>query len=182
MLSARPSPPRGVRWVGLHRARHVLCVHDGLDEYGQGFHDWFPRSGAPDRLLPRGRADLGVPGADRARFEELKALAFSDPLACARRLRRSRLPRPEPPAEIASYLGGVARDLHGVDRLPRSLRRGRMRVVGSEVVENHQDLLLKRRMKGKGMRRTRRGADHLLALQARPFCDRWPSRWGVVAE
>lgn len=26
---------RGFAWVGLHRARHVLCVHDGLDEYAE---------------------------------------------------------------------------------------------------------------------------------------------------
>jgi hypothetical protein len=56
-----------------------------------------------------------------------------------------------------------------------------MHVVGSGVVEKHQDLLVKRRMKGKGMRWTRRGADHLLALQARRFCDRWPTSWGVIA-
>lgn len=32
----------GFSWVGLHRAQHVLCVHDGLDEYGATFADWFP--------------------------------------------------------------------------------------------------------------------------------------------
>lgn len=56
-----------------------------------------------------------------------------------------------------------------------------MHVVGSGVVEKHQDLLVKRRMEGRGMRWTRRGAEHLLALQARRFCDRWPIAWGVVA-
>ncbi len=35
---------RGFHWIGLHRARHVLCVHDGLDEYGQTFSDWFPHA------------------------------------------------------------------------------------------------------------------------------------------
>jgi hypothetical protein len=108
-----------------------------------------------------------VSGADRARFDELKRLALSDPLACARRLRRSPRLHRERAAEAAGYLEGVAPDLHGVDRLPRRLRRGRMRVVGSGVVEKHQDLLVARRMKGRGMRWTRRGADHLLALQAR---------------
>jgi hypothetical protein len=44
-----------------------------------------------------------------------------------------------------------------------------------------KDLLVKRRMKGRGMRWTRRGADHLLALRARRFCDRWPTEWGVIA-
>ncbi len=114
-------------------------------------------------------------------FEDLKRLAFSDPVACARKLRRSVRFNPELASQVAGYLEGVARDLHGVERLPRRLRRGRMRVVGSGVVEKHQDLLVKRRMKGRGMRWTRRGADNLLALQARRFCDRWPTSWGVIA-
>jgi hypothetical protein len=171
----------GFSWVGLHQARHMLCVHDGLDEYGRSFRDWFP--GAAHQIDHYHVAERlwEVSGADRGRFEELKGLASSDPVACARKLRRSRLIRPELAAEVASYLEGVARDLYGVDRLPRRLRRGRMRVVGSGVVEKHQDLLVKRRMKGRGMRWTRRGADHLLALQARRFCGRWPTSWGVVA-
>lgn len=172
---------RGFHWVGLHRARHVLCVHDGLDEYGQGFHDWFP--GATHQIDHFHVAERlwELSGADRVRFEELKALAFSDPVACAKKLRRSLRLRPDLAQEVAGYLEHVAADLHGVDRLPRRLRRGRMRVVGSGVVEKHQDLLVKRRMKGKGMRWTRRGAEHLLALQARRFCDRWPTSWGVIA-
>lgn len=28
--------------VGLDRAANVLCVHDGIDEYGATFRDWFP--------------------------------------------------------------------------------------------------------------------------------------------
>lgn len=172
---------RGFSWVGLHRATHVLCVHDGLDEYGQGFHDWFPRAHHQIDHFHVAERMWEVSGNDRHRFQELKALAFSDPVGCARKLRRSRLIRPELAHEVAGYLEAVARDLHGVDGLPRRLRRGRMRVVGSGVVEKHQDLLVKRRMKGKGMRWTRRGAEHLLALQARRFCNRWPTRWGVVA-
>jgi hypothetical protein len=172
---------RGFAWVGLHRARHVLCVHDGLDEYGQGFRDWFP--GALHQIDHFHVAERvwQVSGADANIFEALKALAFSDPLACARKLRRSLRFNPELASEVARYLEAVAADLYGVDRLPRRLRRGRMRVVGSGVVEKHQDLVVKRRMKGKGMRWTRRGAEHLLALQARRFCNRWPTRWGVVA-
>jgi hypothetical protein len=172
---------RGFAWAGLHRARCVLAVHDGLDEYGRGFHDWFPGAVHQIDHYHVARRIWEVSGADRARFDELKRLALSDPLACARRLRRSPHLHPERAAEAAGYLEGVAPDLHGVDRLPRRLRRGRMRVVGSGVVEKHQDLLVARRMKGRGMRWTRRGADHLLALQARRFCARWPERWGVVA-
>ncbi|HEX9089269.1 MAG TPA: UPF0236 family protein [Arthrobacter sp.] len=172
---------RGFSWVGLHRARWVLGVHDGLDEYGQGFRDWFPEAVHQVDHFHVAERIWEVSGKDPDRFEELKALAFADPVACARKLRRSRLIRPELAREVASYLEGVAPDLYGVDRLPRRLRRGRMHVVGSGVVEKHQDLLVKRRMKGKGMRWTRRGAEHLLALQARRFCGRWPTRWGAVA-
>jgi hypothetical protein len=83
-------------------------------------------------------------------------------------------------SEVTGYLEAVAPDLHGIDRLPARLRHDRMHVVGSGVIEKHQDLVVKRRMKGKGMRCTRRGADNLLALQARGFCDRWPTSWGVI--
>jgi hypothetical protein len=160
----------------------VLCVHDGLDEYGQGFADWFPHALHQIDHFHVAERVWQVSGADITRFERLKRLAFTDPRGLARKLRRgvSGL-RHDQAAELAGYLEHVAADLYGVDRLPRRLRRGRMRVVGSGVVEKHQDLLVKRRMKQQGMRWTRRGAEHLLALQARRFCDRWPTRWGVVA-
>ncbi|MGH2658448.1 MAG: hypothetical protein ACRDHS_01990, partial [Actinomycetota bacterium] len=172
---------RGFAWVGLHRAPHVLCVHDGLDEYGQGFHDWFPTATHQIDHFHVAERIWQLSGADAKAFKRLKQRAFSDPVACARSLRRSPRFRTEIAAEVAGYLEAVAADLHGIDRLPRRLRNGRMHVVGSGVVEKHQDLLVKRRMKGRGMRWTRRGADHLLALQARRFCDRWPTEWGVVA-
>jgi hypothetical protein len=173
---------RGFAWAGLHRARHVLCVHDGLDEYGQTFSDWFPHAVHQIDHFHVAERIWQVCGADARRFEALKHLAFTDPRGLARRLRQQTGGlRPDQAEELAGYLEHVAADLHGVDRLPRRLRRRRMRIVGSGVVEKHQDLLVKRRMKGRGMRWTRRGADHLLALQARRFCDRWPTSWGVVA-
>ena len=172
---------RGFAWVGLHHARHVLCVHDGLDEYGQGFHDWFPAAHHQIDHFHVAERIWQISGANAKAFASLKRLAFSDPAACAKRLRRSARLNADLASEVAGYLEAVAPDLHGIDRLPRRLRKGRMHVVGSGVVEKHQDLLVKRRMKGKGMRWTRRGAEHLLALQARRFCDRWPTRWGVVA-
>lgn len=172
---------RGFAWVGLHRARHVLCVHDGLDEYGRSFSDWFPHAVHQIDHFHVAERLWQVSGTDPRLFQELKRLAFSDPIACSRRLRRSRRFDPKRAQEAAGYLEGVAPDLYGIDRLPGHLRRGRMRVVGSGVVEKHQDLLVKRRMKGRGMRWTRRGADNLLALQARRFCGRWPTSWGVIA-
>ncbi|MGQ0668522.1 MAG: hypothetical protein ACT4PO_02425 [Actinomycetota bacterium] len=172
---------RGFDWVGLHRARAVLCVHDGLDEYGQGFRDWFPGARHQIDHFHVAERVWQVSGGDASRFERLKRLAFSDPRALARKVRRGAFGlRPDQALELAGYLEAVAQDMYGVDRLPRRLRRGRMRVVGSGVVEKHQDLLVMRRMKGKGMRWTRPGADHLLALQGRRFCNRWPTRWGVV--
>lgn len=173
---------RGFAWVSLHRARHVLCVHDGLDEYGQTFSDWFPHAVHQIDHFHVAERIWQVSGANAKAFERLRRRAFCDPRAFSRSFRRSLRLRPELAAEVAGYLEAVAPDLHGVDRLPRRLRRGRMHVVGSGVVEKHQDLLVKRRMKGKGMRWTRRGADHLLALQARRFCDRWPTSWGVIAD
>jgi len=173
---------RGFHWIGLHRARHVLCVHDGLDEYGQGFADWFPHAVHQIDHFHVAERVWQVSGADTARFERLKHLAFTDPRGLARRLRRRIAGlRQDQATELAGYLEHVAADLHGVERLPRRLRRGRMHIVGSGIVEKHQDLLVKRRMKGRGMRWTRRGADHLLALQGRRFCDRWPTEWGVIA-
>jgi len=159
----------------------VLCVHDGLDEYGQGFHDWFPAALHQIDHFHVAQRIWHVSGADAKVFEDLKRLVFSDPVACARTLRLSRRFNPELASEVAGYLEAVAPDLYGVDRLAPRLRRGRMRVVGSGVVEKHQDLLVKRRMKARGRRWTQRGAEHLLALQARRFCGRWPTRWGVVA-
>jgi hypothetical protein len=60
---------RGFHWVGLHRARWVLCLHDGLDEDGRGFRDWFRgRSTRPDHDHVAERR-WEVSGADRSRFE-----------------------------------------------------------------------------------------------------------------
>lgn len=172
---------RGFHWVGLHRARHLLAAHDGLDQYGQTFHDWFP--GAVHQIDHFHVAERcwEVSGNDPARFGELRALAFADPMGLAARLRAGEIHvQGYREKDLAGYLEAVGPDLYGIDRLPRRVRRGRMRVVGTGVVEKHQDLLVKRRMKQQGMRWTRRGAEHLLALQARRFCDRWPTRWGVI--
>jgi hypothetical protein len=173
---------RGFHWVGLHRAKWVLAAHDGMDQFGATFHDWFP--GALHQVDHFHLAERlwEVSGNDRDRFEELKGLAFSDPTALAEGLRTGAVVvqgfRSD---ELAGYLQGVAPDLYGVDRLPRRLRRGRMRVVGTGVVEKHQDIMVGRRMKGRGMRWTRRGAEAQLALRARRFCHRWPTVWGVIA-
>lgn len=173
---------RGFQWVGLHNARYVLAPPDGLDEFGGTFRSWFP--GAIHQIDHFHVAERvwEASGGDTDRFADLRRMAFADPAGLARAIRAGEVAVTGHRApELPGYLETVAPDLYGVDRLPRRLRRGRMRVVGSGVVEKHQDLLVKRRMARQGMRWTRRGADHLLALQARRMCGRWPSRWGVVA-
>ncbi|MGH2724280.1 MAG: hypothetical protein ACRDI0_08440 [Actinomycetota bacterium] len=168
--------------MGLHKARWVLACHDGLDEFGETFRGYFP--GAVHQVDHFHVAERAwwVSGGDRRLHERLCRRAFSDPAGLARTLRRgSWRAIPAPAAmELAGYLEGVAADLHGIRRIPPHLRRGRMRIVGTGVVEKHQDLLVGRRMKHRGMRWTRRGADAQLALQARRFCQRWPERWGVT--
>lgn len=173
---------RGFDWAGLHRARYVLCAHDGIDEFGETFRGWFPGAVHQVDHFHVAERVWEASGNDPARFAELRAMAFSDPAGLAGAIRQGRVTvSGHRGPELPGYLESVAPDLYGVDRLPRRLRRGRMRVVGSGVVEKHQDLLVKRRMRRQGMRWTRRGADNLLALQARRFCGRWPTRWGVVA-
>ncbi len=172
----------GFHWVGLHKARYVLACHDGLDQFGQTFRDYFPGAVHQVDHFHVAERTWWVSGDDRRLHQRLLRRAFSDPIGLARTLRRGAWKAIPAAAalELAGYLEGVAPDLHGIRRLPRHLRRGRMRIVGTGVVEKHQDLVVGRRMKHRGMRWTRPGAEAQLALQARRFCDRWPERWGVV--
>lgn len=174
---------KGFHQVGLHHARHVVCIHDGLDEFGATFRDWFPQAiHQADRYHVNMRLWTLAEG-DVDRYRELKASVLSDPIGFAARVRNGEFPIEGDKAEqIAGYLEGVGPFLNGIDRLPRRYRRGKMRVVSTSVVEKHQDLLVGRRMKRRGMRWSRRGANNLLALQSRKFCNRWPTEWGVVPE
>jgi hypothetical protein len=168
----------GFHQVGLHKARWVLACHDGLDEFGETFRGYFP--GAVHQVDHFHVAEHAwwVSGGDRRLHQRLLRRAFSDPAGLARTLRRGSWKAISSAAalELAGYLEGVAPHLHGIRRLPPHLRSGRMHIVGTGVVEKHQDLVVGRRMKGRGMRWTRGGADAQLALQARRFCDRWPTR------
>jgi hypothetical protein len=100
---------RGFAWVGLHRARHMQCVHDGLDEYGVTFADWFPHAVHQIDHFHVAERIWQVFGADAHRFERRKRLALSDPRALARRLRRQVAGiRPDQATELAGYLEHVA--------------------------------------------------------------------------
>ena len=173
---------QGFSDVGLHHARHVLCLHDGLDEFGQTFRDWFPHAIHQVDHFHIAERLWWVAGGDPRRHLRLKQALFKDPHGFVAKVRRGDLGIDDDKAlELARYLEGAAPHLFGCNRLPRDLRRGRMHIVGTGVVEKHQDIMVGRRMKRRGMRWTRRGADNLLALQARRFSRRWPDRWGVVA-
>jgi hypothetical protein len=172
---------RGFDWLGLHRALYVLAAHDGLDEFGATFRGWFPGAIHQVDHFHVAERCWDASGGDPARFRALREMAFTDPAALAQAIRSGAVAVSGYRApDLPGYLDGVAPDLYGVDRLPRRLRRGRMRVVGTGVVEKHQDLLVNRRMKRQGMRWTRKGAEALLALQGLRFCGRWPATWGVI--
>lgn len=173
---------QGFWQIGLHHAGHVLCAHDGLDEFGHTFRDWFPGAIHQVDHFHVSERIWWVTSGDAKRHARYKKMAFNEPYGFATKLRRGKLAvEPDKALELARYIEGAAPHLFGCNRLPRALRRGRMRIVGTGVVEKHQDLVVGRRMKRRGMRWSRRGADNLLALQARRFSDRWPDRWGVVA-
>jgi hypothetical protein len=168
--------------LGLHRVPHVLCAHDGLDSYGQTFADWFPNAIHQIDHFHVAKRIWELAGANPVSFARMRRAAFADPLGFARRLRHRRgLPHPELADEVATYLQHVGPDLHGIRKIPAHLRQGRMYIVGSGVVEKHQDILVNRRMKHRGMRWSKKGADALLALQAHRFSDQWNQLWEVKA-
>ncbi|MEX1077475.1 MAG: hypothetical protein WED09_00010 [Homoserinimonas sp.] len=168
--------------LGLHRVPNMLCAHDGLDAYGATFADWFPGAHHQIDHFHVAKRIWELAGADQAAFARMRPAAFADPIGFARALRAGRIAaRSDLALEIAGYLEHVGPDLHGIDKIPAHLRQGRMHIVGSGVVEKHQDILVNRRMKHRGMRWSKKGADALLALQARRFSSQWNQLWEVKA-
>jgi len=172
----------GFARLGLHKVPNVLCAHDGLDSYGATFADWFPHAIHQIDHFHVAKRIWELVGADATAFARARPAAFADPAGFARALRRRRsVARPDLAEEVATYLEHVGPDLHGIDKIPKHLRQGRMHIVGSGVVEKHQDILVNRRMKHRGMRWSKKGADALLALQARRFSHEWDGLWEVKA-
>lgn len=93
---------RGFHWVGLHLARAVLCVHDGLDEFGQTFADWFPRAMHQIDHFHVAERVWQVSGADARRFRRLKSGLLRPP--GLRPQAPTRGLRPDQAAELAGYL------------------------------------------------------------------------------
>jgi hypothetical protein len=172
----------GIARYRLNRVRTILACHDGEDEFGLTFRAWFPNAIHQHDQWHVSARLWEATGQDERKFKFLRERAFADPVRTADYLRRGFYGvRPSDAQELANYLQNAAPNLWGIRRVPAHLRRGRMFIRGSAVVEKHQDLLVGRRMKRRGMRWTRKGADNLLALQALRFSGKWPTRWGVVA-
>ena len=172
----------GFTRLGLHKVPNVLCAHDGLDSYGATFADWFPHAIHQIDHFHVAKRIWELVGADETAFARARPAAFADPVGFARALRRKRnVARPDLADEVATYLEHVGPDLHGINKIPAHLRQGRMYIVGSGVVEKHQDILVNRRMKHRGMRWSKKGADALLALRARRFSREWSQLWEVKA-
>jgi hypothetical protein len=171
----------GFTRLGLHKVPNVLCAHDGLDSYGATFADWFPHAHHQiDHFHVVKR--IWSLTTDEQLFDRLRRRAFSDPHGLARELRAGiEGIRSDLAEEAATYLDHVGPHLYGIAKIPVHLRAGRMYIVGSGVIEKHQDILVNRRMKHRGMRWSRKGADALLALQARRFSNEWDQLWEVRA-
>jgi hypothetical protein len=168
----------GFTQLGLHQIPHVLAAHDGLDAYGATFAGWFPHAIHQVDHFHVAKRLWEACGHDPPAFRRLYRQALGKPHRLASELRRGMHPvRPDVAAELATYLEHVGADLRGIDKIPTRLRQARMHVVGTGVVEKHQDLVVGRRMKRRGMRWSMRGADHLLALQARRYSGRWDEIW-----
>ena len=172
----------GFTRLGLDKVPNVLCAHDGLDSYGATFADWFPQAIHQIDHHHVAKRIWELAGADAAAFARLRPAAFADRAGFARALRHGGVVgRPDLAEETATYLEHVGPDLHGIRKIPEHLRTGRMYIVGSGVVEKHQDILVNRRMKHRGMRWSKKGADQLLTLQARRFSGEWNDLWEVKA-
>lgn len=172
----------GFLHLGIHKADWVLTAHDGLDEFGRTYRGWFPGAiHQIDHFHIASRLYAICRGDDEL-YRTLKKQAFDDPIGLSIKLKSNPYGFDELKCfEYSRYISNAASSMYGIDQIPEHLRQGPMRVVGTGVVEKHQDILVGRRMKKRGMRWTRRGADNLLALQACRFSKRWPQRWGAIA-
>ena len=164
---------RGEKYLGLSRAKHILLVGDGAS--------WIEPLAGGDHYKATYQLDWWH--LERKIWE-----AFGDKPEAAERLVESlRQRRPEEILRgvmlrltlgegvrerlegLKTYLENNWRGLYGAHSLMLKLsaegRKGL--VVGSGAIEKQSDVVIKRRMKGQGMRWTRKGANHLLKLRLR---------------
>jgi len=82
---------RAIHSLGLHRVPHLLVAHDGLDEFGATFRDYFPGAVHQVDHFHVDERLWEASGANLRRFRWLKARAFADPLRLARGIRQGRI-------------------------------------------------------------------------------------------
>ncbi len=162
---------RGEKYLGLSKAKNLLLVGDGASwiehlaggqRYKATYHlDW--------RHVQRriGEAFGDAPEVGRHLVDCLRQQRPEDILRAVKlRLVRGQGLR-ERLEDLQDYLERNWRGLYGSHSLaPRlSAEARKVLVVGSGAVEKHIGLVICRRMKGQGMRWTRKGANHLLKLR-----------------
>ena len=162
---------RGEKYLGLSRAKNVLLVGDGAS--------WIEPLAGGERYKATYQLDWWH--LERRIWEAFgeKPGAAEHLVGCLRERRPEEILRavklrlalgegvPERLEALQGYLESNWGGLYGVDWLrPKLSVEGRkVLVVGSGAIEKHTDLVIGRRMKGQGMRWTKKGANHLLKLR-----------------
>lgn len=163
----------GEKHLGLSRAKHILLVGDGAswieplgggDRYRATYQlDWWHLErkiwdAFGDR--PEAAEHLVACLCQHRPEEILSAIKIRLTLAQGVQERLERL---------QAYLESNWNGLYGAHSLlPKLSPAGRQAlVVGSGAIEKHNDIVIDRRMKGRGMRWTKKGANNLLKLQLR---------------
>ncbi|MCL5074521.1 MAG: UPF0236 family protein [Chloroflexi bacterium] len=164
---------RGEKHLGLSRAKHVLLVGDGAS--------WIEPLAGGDRYKAVYQLDWWH--LERKIWESFgaKPEVAEHLVGCLRQRRAEEILRAvklrlalgegvrERLEDLQGYLEGNWQGLYGVDllRAHLSAEGQKVLVVGSGAIEKQADLVIKRRMKGQGMRWTKKGANHLLKLRLR---------------
>lgn len=164
---------RGEKHLGLSLAENVLLVGDGAS--------WIEPLAGGDRYKAVYQLDWWH--LERKIWDAFgdKPEAAAHLVSCLKEGRAEEILRavrlrlamgggvPERLEGLQTYLEGNWQGLYGAHSLRGKLsEEGRkVLVVGSGAIEKQCDLVIKRRMKGQGMRWTKKGANHILKLRLR---------------
>jgi len=158
------------RSVGIHRARHTLVPGDGAGWIPVMVRDWFPGAAFQlDHYHLKQRLRQAAGGDPRRAGRWISWALSGRWRSVARSMTRlvaaGRL-EPELARETLAFLELNHSSIWASRVLRAQGAPPELCVVGSGVVEHTIDLVVCRRMKRQGMRWSRRGAHHMLALRA----------------
>ncbi|MGH2766739.1 MAG: UPF0236 family transposase-like protein [Actinomycetota bacterium] len=157
------------RSVGIHRARHTLVSGDGAEWIPVMVREWFPDAivqldhfhlKQKLRLAAGGDVDLAGRWISWALSGRWPSLARSMTHLVARGRLEPKLAR-----DTLAFLELNHSAIWAFRRLQAQGAPRELYTRGSGVVEHNIDLVAARRMKRQGMRWSRRGAHHMLALR-----------------